>query len=224
MNITWYGQSYFRLGFKEEKRKKEKVSLAIDPFGKEVGLNPPSSDADIALITHEHFDHNNRALLKEDCFVIDSPGEYELKGVFIQGIVSYHDQEKGEERGGNTIYTMEAEGMRVCHMGDFGQKELTSRQLEEMGNVDILMLPVGGVYTVDAQEAARIVSQVEPRVVIPMHYKIPGLKVELEDVEVFLKAIGKKEAETREKLVLNKKDFSSLEMQVVPLLPKAKSL
>ncbi len=109
--------------------------------------------------------------------MIEEPGEYEVKDIFIQGIPSFHDEEEGKKRGQNTIYTIEAEGIRLCHLGDLGQKELNSDQLEKIGDIDILMVPVGGVYTINSKGAAKIISQIEPRLIIPMHYHIPRLKI-----------------------------------------------
>ncbi len=156
--------------------------------------------------------------------MIDSPGEYEMRDIFIQGIFSFHDKKKGEERGMNTIYTIEAEEVKLCHMGDFGQEELTDEQLRQIGEIDVLMIPVGGVYTVDAKEATKVISQIEPRIVIPMHYKIPGLKIKLDELSLFLKAIGEKKATTEEKLTVQKKGLPDGEMKIVPLTPQSKAL
>ena len=223
MNIIWYGQSCFRIVFQGQKKTRQATALVIDPFDESTGLKPPKIEADILLVTHNHDDHNNRKIIQKGAFVIDSPGEYEMRDIFIQGVSSFHDKEKGKERGGNTIYTIEAEEVRVCHMGDFGQEELTDEQLRQIGEVDILMIPIGGVYTVDAKEATKVISQIEPRIVIPMHYKIPGLKIKLEELDPFLKAIGEKKAVVEEKISVQKKNLPVGEMRVVPLIPQAKS-
>ncbi len=222
MNIIWYGQSCFRLSLQGQKKARQSVSLVIDPFDESTGLKPPKNEADILLITHNHADHNNRKIVQKNTFVIDSPGEYEMRDIFIQGVFSFHDKKKGKERGINTIYTIEAEEMRLCHMGDFGQEELADEQLRQIGEVDILMIPVGGNYTVDAKEATKVISQIEPRIVIPMHYKIPGLKIKLDGLDSFLKAIGEKKATKEEKLVVQKKNLPVGEMKVVPLSPQSK--
>lgn len=173
----------------------------IDPFG-DIGLKMPNFSADIVLVTHGHPDHNNVGAVKGEPFVIENPGEYEVKGVFIQGIASFHDDKEGKERGVNTIYTIEAEDMRLCHLGDFGQKQLTDEQLEKIGKVDILMIPVGGTYTIDSSEAAKVIGQIEPKIVVPMHYEMPKLKFKLDGVEKFLKAMGKNATQPQEKLVV----------------------
>lgn len=162
----------------------------IDPFGKEIGLRPPRIKDDIVLVTHDHQDHNNISEVNPEAFVINTPGEYEKQGIQIRGITSFHDKSGGKERGPNTIYVIKAEDMAVCHLGDFGQEKFEEHQLEEIGDVDILMVPIGGTYTIDYKEAVNVVSQIEPKIVIPMHYKIKDLKLDIAGPEKFLKEIG----------------------------------
>jgi len=214
MHIIWHGQSFFQL--QTSLNKGEQTTIAIDPFDETTGLKVPSLAADILLVTHDHHDHNNKKAIKGEPFLIEEPGEYEVKEVFIQGIPSFHDEEGGKKRGVNTIYTLEVEEMRICHLGDFGQKELTEDQLEQIGDIDVLMIPVGGEFTVDAKGAAHIISQIEPKVVIPMHYAIPKLKIKLDEADKFLKEIGKKSVVPQQKLLIKKKDLP-LETQVVVL-------
>lgn len=216
MHIIWHGQSFFQLLISQGKG--EQITLAIDPFSEEVGAKPPSFNADILLITHDHFDHNNKKTIKGDPFTIEGPGEYEIKEVFIQGIQSFHDQEQGKKRGLNTIYTIEAEEMRICHLGDLGQKELTPDQLERIGDIDILMIPAGEDVTVSVKEANHIIGQIEPRIVIPMHYSLPKFKMKLESVDGFLKEIGRKNLTPQPKLLIKKKDLPQ-DTQVVLLQP-----
>lgn len=223
MNINWYGQSCFRITVQGQKKSRQATSLIIDPYDEKIGLKLPKMEADILLTTHEHEDHNSQKVVKKDTFVINSPGEYELRDIFIEGIHSFHDKTKGSERGVNTIYTIEAEDIRLCHMGDFGQEELTDNQLRKIGEIDILMIPVGGVYTIDEKEAKKVISQIEPRIVVPMHYKIPGLKIKLNDLDSFLKAIGVKKATIEEKLSIQKKNLHDGEMKVVPLVSYSKN-
>ncbi len=223
MNIVWYGQSCFRITTQNHKRGRKPVNIIIDPFKDEVGLKLPKMESDILLLTHDHYDHANRSIAGKDTVTIDSPGEYELRDIFIQGIFSFHDKKEGKERGVNTIYTIETEEVRLCHLGDFGEGELDDKKLMEIGEVDVLMIPVGGVYTIDAQEAAKVISQIEPRIVIPMHYKVPGLKADLDELSSFLKAMGEKQAKAEEKLSLQKKNLPSGEMKVVPLNPQKRA-
>lgn len=216
MHIIWHGQSCFQIIL--ARNKGEQVSMVIDPFDETIGLKVPALSADILLVSHSHQDHNNKKAIKGTPFSIEGPGEYEVKETFIWGIPSFHDDVQGAKRGSNTIYTIEGEGMRVCHLGDLGQKELTPEQLEKIGDIDILMVPVGGVYTIDAKGASRIISQIEPRLAIPMHYHLPRLKIKLEGVDKFLKEMGKKSVTPQPKLLIKKKDLPE-ETKVVLLQP-----
>ncbi|MDP3772466.1 MAG: MBL fold metallo-hydrolase [bacterium] len=200
MIITWYGQACFKIQSGE-------TIIAIDPFAKEIGLTPPRFRSDVALVTHGHPDHANVETLAGEPFLINGPGEYERAGVNVVGIETYHDAVRGAERGLNTIYMLVVEDIHIVHLGDFGEGVLRDETLEAIGEADILMIPVGGVYTIDAEQAARVVKQVEPRIVIPMHYKLPGLTPPLESVERFLKEMGASKAEPQEKLVIKKKDL-----------------
>lgn len=212
MVITWYGQSCFKI-------QSGQTVVAIDPFDKSIGLTPPKFEAQLALVTHDHPDHNNLETIKGDFFVIDGPGEYEYKGVRVEGIPSFHDAKEGNERGLNTIYLIRMEDMTLAHLGDIGQEQLNDDQLETMGEVDILFAPVGGVFTVDAEHAIEIINQIEPKIVIPMHYKLKDLKVKLDPLESFLKAIGHGDAGAEEKFTIKQKELPGPEdkMEVVVL-------
>ena len=133
MKIAWYGQSCFRLIIKTNGA--EKTTLFIDPFDKEIGLTPPRGNADIVICSHSHHDHNNVNSLSGAPFVVDGPGEYDIKKVYIKGVYSFHDDKKGKERGINTISIIEAEDLKICHLGDLGQKELSDTQLEKIGEM-----------------------------------------------------------------------------------------
>jgi len=188
MIIAWRGQSFFELAIKNQENKEVKV--AIDPYDESLGLKVPKVEAQILLISHSHLDHSNLKAVVGEPFLVQAPGEYEVQGVFIKGISALPGNNLGKERGMVTIYKIEAEEMKICHLSDLGQKELTEEQLEEIGEVDILMVPVGGIDTIGAKEASSIISQIEPKLVIPMHYQIPKLKVKLEGIEKFLKVMG----------------------------------
>jgi len=207
MNIQWYGQSCFRLEGKD-------LSVLIDPFDKGTGLKPPRLNDNIILVTHDHHDHNNTESAGDEVFVIKGPGEYEKSGVYVQGIKSFHDNVEGKERGLNTIYVVKFEDIRICHLGDLGQKELSDEQIEAIGDVDILMIPVGGNYTINGEEAADIVKEIEPKIIIPMHYLIPGLNVKIDGPQKFLKEIGLKPVEN-EVYKINKKTLPTEETQLV---------
>ena len=200
MIITWYGQSCFKIQSGE-------TVLAVDPFDKSIGLTPPRFRADILAVTHDHYDHNNKESINGEPFLICGPGEYEIKGLEILGVESFHDDSEGAKRGKNTIYKIEMDEIRICHLGDLGQEKLTDKQLQTLGEIDILMVPVGGKYTIGAAESIAVINQIEPRIVIPMHYKIPGLKIDVAGLSEFLKEFGSKETKPEEKLTLKKKDL-----------------
>ncbi|PIV43066.1 MAG: hypothetical protein COX92_00840 [Candidatus Nealsonbacteria bacterium CG_4_10_14_0_2_um_filter_40_15] len=217
MQIIWKGQSCFQITSSEGKNNH--VNIVIDPFDETIGLRLPSLEADILCVSHQHHDHNNAKAVSGNPFLIEGPGEYEIKEVYIEGIPSFHDSSLGKERGLNTIYTIEAEEIRICHLGDLGQKELTEEQLEKIGEIDILMIPIGGVYTIGVKEAVRIMSQIEPNIIIPMHYQIPKLKLKLDGVDKFLKTMGIESISPLPKLSIKKKDILSEEAKIIILQP-----
>ncbi len=208
MNITWHGQSFFEIRVKN--KKKETINLVIDPFDESLGLEIPKIEAQILLSTHSHSDNLNIKAVKGEPFRIQEPGEYEVKEIFIKGI-SFFNQ--------NTIYKIEAEEIKLCHLGDLAQKELTPEQLDEIGEVDILMIPVGGIHTIDGKTAASVCSQIEPRIIIPMHYKIPKLKMKIEGVEKFLKVMGAEDIQPEKKLKISLRDLPKEETEIVVLSP-----
>ncbi len=200
MDIIWYGQAMFKI-------KGKNASVVIDPFdGEFTGLKAPKDlDADIVLKTHEHQDHNNIGIIPGEPRIFEGPGEYESKGVVITGIASFHDNSEGKERGLNTIFNVTIDGLSVVHLGDLGQTQLTEKQVAEIDVTDILLIPVGSIYTIDSKAAAGVVSQLEPRIIIPMHYGgLPGLKFPLDGVDKFLKEMGAEGVEAVPKLGVTK--------------------
>lgn len=208
MIITYYGHSCFKI-------QSSNLTIITDPFDKSIGLSPPRGQADVVLVSHQHYDHNNISSISGKPFVIDQPGEYEIRGIYVQGVASFHDDKEGQERGRNIIYIVETEEIKFCHMGDFGQQKLTEKQLEEINGIDVLMIPVGGVYTINTLTAVKIVHQLEPRIVIPMHYKIPGLNLKIEGVGAFLKELGVVKKQAVDKLTIKKKDLLQKETEVM---------
>ena len=213
MVISYYGISCFKI-------QSGDTVLAIDPFDKSSGLMPPRFQTDIVLSSHSHANHNNIDSLSPkqdtDIFAVTTPGEYEIHGIQIRGISSWHDAKSGELKGKNTIYIIEWENLRVVHMGDYGEEKLREELHETIGTPDILMLPVGGTDTIDAEMAAKIITHIEPRIIIPMHYKIPGVKTKWEGLEKFLKEMGEK-AVPEERLTIKKKDVPADSQRVVVL-------
>ncbi|HUD18917.1 MAG TPA: MBL fold metallo-hydrolase [Patescibacteria group bacterium] len=214
MDITYFGQSSFRLRGKS-------ATVVIDPFDPgAVGLKfPKHTEADIVTVSHDHKDHNAVSEVEGSPFVVNGPGEYEIKGVGVVGMSVFHDDQKGAVRGKNTIYRIEIDGLSIVHLGDLGHT-LSSEQVDELDGVNILLVPVGGFYTIDAARAVQIIRDIEPSIVIPMHYKTEGLNPKLGDVlaplSVFMKEIGKEGIVPQPKLSITK-DKLPAEMQVVVL-------
>ncbi|HPP64753.1 MAG TPA: MBL fold metallo-hydrolase, partial [Candidatus Paceibacterota bacterium] len=211
MIITWLGHSFFKI------ETKNKV-IAIDPYSEEsVGLKPPRFKTDILLISHNHEDHNNKQTILGEPFVLGGLGEIEIDGIFVEGILSYHDDNNGKYRGLNTIFIIYSEGMKLCFLGDLGEKKLKEESLQKVSNADILFIPIGGNYTVSSEEAVSLTNQIEPKIVIPMHYKIKGSKIKLDTEEKFLKALSKK-PEVLDKLSIRKTQLPQ-ETKLVLLKP-----
>jgi L-ascorbate metabolism protein UlaG (beta-lactamase superfamily) len=158
-----------------------------------VGLKYPLVEADIVTVSHGHADHNAVDRVTGVRKVIQGPGEYEVSGVSILGYSSFHDKELGATRGKNTIYVFEADGLRFAHLGDLGHV-LSDELVNQMGEIDVLMIPVGGFFTIGPKEASDVVSKIDPYFVLPMHYKVDGLNPQisekLESVDSFIKEIG----------------------------------
>ena len=219
MEIVYLGHSSFRI-------KGKKTIVVTDPFGENVGFKMPRVSADIITVSHQHKDHKNISAVtttgkKKEPFVVDAPGEYEIAGVSVFGIDSFHDQSGGTKRGENTIYMISIDGLRLVHLGDLGDK-LTEKQLEEVNGVDILFIPVGGTYTLDGNEAVKVIGQIEPLIVIPMHYKTAEMKPDFGidlTVDDFLKTIGEEGIKPKDKLVISK-DKLPQEREIVVLKRK----
>ncbi len=212
MIITWQGHSCFKI---QDKIGPEGVTVVTDPFNKETGLKVPNFEADIVTVSHDHKDHNNIDALRGKPFAVSCAGEYDFKGVLIEGIDSYHDDKKGEERGGNIMYRIEIDDLSVAHLGDLGDV-LDNAQLEKLVGTDVLLIPVGGKYTLDAKKAVEVISQIEPRIVIPMHYKTKDIKYDLDSIDKFIKEIGLTPT-YEEKLKISKKDLPQEDMELVIL-------
>ena len=215
MVITWYGLSCFKISSGD-------LTLVTDPFSKAVGLVPPRMQTDLVVISNiQNSAYNNQDSLRgEETFVVDGPGEFDIKGLYIHGI-SASGEAKGKLNGFDytTIYAIDFEGIALGFLGSLKQKDLTERQLDDLGEVDILFVPVGGEVVCDAEEAVRIVNQIEPRVVIPMHYAQKGLKLPLDKIDLFLKEIGAKSS-PQDRLTIKKSELSTLESHVVLLEPQ----
>ncbi|MEI7890533.1 MAG: MBL fold metallo-hydrolase [bacterium] len=214
MQIQYYGHSCFKLTTKPGGRATEDITIFFDPFDKELGIRPPQGQADIVFVSHHHHDHNNISALKGEPVVIETPGEYAVKGINIVGVDSFHDDAEGKLRGRSTIYILEAEDLKICHLGDLGT-ELTGKQLEEIDGVDILFIPIGGNFTIDGKKAAELVRKIEPAIIIPMHYKTNGSTADIENETKFCSEMGNCPKEKTIKFNVKKKDLEGKTMEVV---------
>jgi len=214
MIIQYYGQSCFKITTKPAGRATDDIVAFFDPFSKELGLRPPQGQADVVFVSHDHYDHNNVSAIKGEPVIIDAPGEYAVKGINVMGVDSFHDNAEGADKGHSTIFILEVEELKICHLGDLGC-DLTGKQLEEIDGVDVLFIPVGGNYTIDGKKAAELVRKIEPVLVIPMHYKTPGNLEKIDDEKSFCSAMGNCPKEKTVKLNIKKKDLEGKSMEVV---------
>lgn len=191
MVITYHGHSCFKL-------KGRRGSVVLDPFDEGVGFGLPRLSAEIVTVSHDHFDHNAFGKVKgtskrEKPFIIEESGEYEVGQISVFGTKTFHDDQGGELRGRNIVYTVLMDDLRVCHLGDLGH-ELTADQLDAIGSVDILLCPVGGHYTIGPEQTVKTIRALEPSIAIPMHYRSPDHNQEgfanLKTMEDFLKVYG----------------------------------
>lgn len=213
MNIQYYGHSCFKITTKPAGRATEDVVIFFDPFDKSIGLRPPQGQATIVFISHPHHDHNNTDALKGDPVIINTPGEYSIKGIDAVGMDSFHDDQNGFKRGHNIIFVINSEELSVCHLGDIGS-DLTSQQLEEI-KADVLFVPIGGKYTIDGKKAAEIVRKIEPTIVIPMHYKMKNSTIDIDDEKKFCSEMGTCPKKGVSKLNIKKKELEGKNMEVV---------
>jgi L-ascorbate metabolism protein UlaG (beta-lactamase superfamily) len=179
VKIRWFGHACFLLEYEDGLR------VVTDPFGS-IGYPELDVEADIVTISHDHFDHNMVSAVRGDPEIFKDAGEYETADLKIISIPTCHDDCEGEERGKNLVHIFERDGIRLAHLGDLGH-ELTDEQIKAMGKIDVLLTPVGGHYTINAETAAREVGKLNPKVVIPMHFKTPAIDFPIAGVETFLK-------------------------------------
>lgn len=179
MEIKWLGHSSFLLT--DSKGRK----LLTDPFDTTVGYAVFEGDCDVVTISHEHFDHNYTDKVKNKAEIVNKIGFFNVCDIPITGIHSFHDNVNGAKRGDNTIYIVEMDGYRLCHLGDLGHM-LSDDTIEKLGDIDVLFIPVGGNFTIDGKEAATLAYKISPHIIIPMHYKTPDLTFKLDGVESFL--------------------------------------
>jgi L-ascorbate metabolism protein UlaG (beta-lactamase superfamily) len=199
MEIRWLGHACFQYTFEDGTR------LVTDPYG-EIGYPALDLEAEVVTVSHGHFDHNEVKAVKGNPKVVDQAGTHHVAGLTIIGVNAFHDKSHGSERGPNVIYVVEGDGLRVAHLGDLGH-ELEDIQVEKMGKIDIMITPVGGHYTIDADQAYRNVERMNPSVIIPMHFKTPAINFPIAGVEGFLNKFPGHEDIGSNRVEINRKNI-----------------
>ncbi len=211
MDITWLGHSCFRLRARD-------ASVVTDPYGRGTGYPALRLTADAVTVSHQHPHHNfvdAVQLADRRLRCLEGPGEYEIAGAMINGVATYRDKQKGAQHGKNTAYLVTLDDVRVCHLGDLGHA-LSAEQIDALKDADVLLVPVGGVCTISPVEAVEVVSQLEPKLVIPMHYGTPN--VQLESAERFCRELGVAEVVPQARLTVTRGSLPD-DTQVVLLTP-----
>lgn len=216
MNIQYYGDFCFKITTKPNGRATEDIVIVTDVPEKATGLRAPQGEAQIVVLSHQDREIPELALIKGDPLAFVTPGEYSAKGVTLVGLPTFRDAELGAIRGRNTVFLIESEEMRLCFLGALGH-ELEPGTLEKIGDVDILFVPVAGTDTLPFEKIDELIRKIEPKVVIPMHYKLPGMKTEWPDAKKFCDAVGNCPDETLAKYNIKKKDLEGKAMEVVLL-------
>lgn len=211
--FRWFGHNCFRIRARE-------ATILTDPVGRRTGYTlPKATPADLITLSHEGSAAVSVDGLKTEAAILRGPGEYEIHDVFVTGIRTFQDDKRGAERGHNTVYLIEVEGMVVCHLGNLGHV-LNEEQAEAMTNVDILLVPVGGGGALEPSVAAEVVTQIAPKLVIPMRYATSQGDRELKGVEPFCKELGVEVPAPEEKLTIRQSELGET-IRVVPLQPAA---
>lgn len=179
LEIRWHGHSCFEIS--------NEITLVTDPHdGKSIGIPPPLVTADVVLVSHDHFDHNSTKTVANDhTTIVTNRKKRTVHDIIIKGIQTFHDTCEGEKRGENTVFKFTIEDITFCHLGDLGHIP-NEKQLQSIGSVDLLFIPIGGTYTLDAGNAWELIKKINPKIIIPMHYKIEGLSLPLAPVDDFL--------------------------------------
>ncbi len=210
MNITWFGHSCFYITSSEGTR------IITDPFDATVGYRVPHVETDLVTVSHSHFDHNYTQELKGNYKIVNQPGSYTYRDVQIKGISTFHDNVEGGKRGPNVVFNISIDGLNTCHLGDLGHV-LDEAAAEEIGKVDILLTPVGGTFTINSDEAVQMVKLLNPRTVIPMHYKTEDLKFNLDGVDGFLERMGKERVTGLKQVEITAGNLSDYEDKIITL-------
>lgn len=203
MKIRWLGHACFALVSKSGTR------IITDPYDESTGYVIPPVEADFITVSHDHFDHSTVSAVQGQPQVIRGKGEFKIKDIQARGVLTFHDNAGGMRRGQNTAFVFDIDGIRVCHLGDLGHV-LNSQQKAEIGKVDVLLIPTGGTYTIDPSLAQQVCLQLNPHLIIPMHYRTDALAFPLDTVDSFLKKIGGGRRLGQSTIELEKEDLASL--------------
>lgn len=211
MKIKYLGHSCFLL------EESTGTAVVCDPFSDKIGYEMPSVSADAVTVSHHHYDHDAIANVKGNPVILDKEQGYELDGVVINAIKSYHDNDLGEKRGENVIFKFRMDGLDVCHLGDLGE-DCTPELIEAILPVNVLLIPVGGTYTIDGAMAKEYVDRIMPDVVIPMHYRTKGCNLDIDKVDPFISEFDDTNVEIEEaegEIELSREDIDGERTKVI---------
>jgi L-ascorbate metabolism protein UlaG (beta-lactamase superfamily) len=203
LRIRWHGHACWEIT--------NNLTLATDPHdGKSIGIPAPSGVAgDIVLVSHDHYDHNSvKNVEKPGSKVVMDDRKRTIDNVEISGVESFHDEAQGAKRGNNIIYKFTMDGIKFCHLGDLGH-DLDEETVQKIGEVDVLFIPIGGTFTVDDKQAWDVIKKIQPRIVIPMHYKIGGLSLPIAGIDAFLEQNPYKLLHVGNEIDIEKEDLPS---------------
>jgi L-ascorbate metabolism protein UlaG (beta-lactamase superfamily) len=212
MEITWLGQACFRL-------RAGDLTVVTDPFPASIGLRPDSQPASVVTVSNTHPNHSNWAGVAGEPRLFNSPGEYEYAGIYVRGVMTPLPPDTPQERR-NVAYAMDLDNVHICHLGDIAVP-LTPRQIDELAPVDVLLVPTGGGCTLSVERVFQMMQDLAPKMVIPMHYSIPGLAVQLQGLEVFLRQMGISEVQPQLRATVTAANLPS-DTTVVALAPQAR--
>lgn len=213
VQIKWMGHSSFSIA------NSKGTEILTDPFDTSVGYEVKALSPDIVTISHDHFDHNYTDALTGDYKLVKEAGKVNHSEIKIEGTLTYHDESQGQERGNNIVYTYKTDDINICHLGDLGHV-LTEDNIKSIGKVDILFIPVGGVYTIDGAAASKVVAQLNPKIVVPMHYNTPKLSpgFGINNEEDFLNAMKGYEVSTKDSLSTSKAELNKIDKTQIVFL------
>lgn len=211
VDISWYGQTCFRLSGRNS------ISIVTDPYPPDFGLTLPGLRADIVTVSHHSDGCGYLTAVRGPFRLLDGPGEYEIRGVFITSVSTFADDRGGREKGLNTVFAFDFDGMTICHLGRLGHVP-TQSQVKNLGSVSVLLVPVGGGGSLTSTQASEVIGLFEPDLVVPMRYRVPGLQDDLDGVDHFLKEMGMEGAAVQDTLTVSQAKMSE-ETDIVVLQP-----